>query len=38
VFDVTLHDYKSKAELMQLQQQMQQGGMPQGVMPPQGGK
>ena len=31
VFDVTLHDFKSKAELMQLQQQMmqQQGAMPQ---------
>lgn len=39
VFDVTLHDFKSKAELMQLQQQMmqQQGGMPQpGAMPPAG--
>lgn len=36
VFDVSLHDFKSKAELMQLQQQMmqQQGGMPpQGAMP-----
>ncbi len=31
VFDVTLHDFKSKAELMQLQQQMmqRQGAMPQ---------
>ncbi|HUD92621.1 FKBP-type peptidyl-prolyl cis-trans isomerase [Sphingobium sp.] len=36
VFDVSLHDFKSKAELMQLQQQMmqQQGGIPpQGAMP-----
>ncbi|KAA9015634.1 MULTISPECIES: FKBP-type peptidyl-prolyl cis-trans isomerase [Sphingobium] len=35
VFDVTLHDFKSKAELMQIQQQMQQqqGGMPQGAIP-----
>lgn len=32
VFDVTLHDFKSKAELMQMQQQMQQ----QGVMPQPG--
>lgn len=29
VFDVTLHDFKSKAELMQLQQQMQQGAAQQ---------
>jgi hypothetical protein len=38
VFDVSLHDFKSKAELMQLQQQMmQQGGMPQpGATPPSG--
>lgn len=39
VFDVTLHDFKSKAELMQLQQQMmqQQGGIPQpGAMPSAG--
>ena len=27
VFDVTLHDFRSKAELMKLQQQMQQQGM-----------
>ena len=31
VFDVTLHDFKSKAEIMQMQQEMQQqgGAMPQ---------
>ena len=32
VFDIELHDFKSRAELMQMQQMMQQGG---GV-PPQG--
>ncbi|RYM14125.1 FKBP-type peptidyl-prolyl cis-trans isomerase [Sphingobium cupriresistens] len=38
VFDVELHDFKSKAELMQLQQQMQQQqGGPQGAMPPGAG-
>lgn len=34
VFDVTLHDFKSRAELMQLQQQMQGA---QGMAPPQPG-
>lgn len=28
VFDVQLHDFKSKAEIMQMQQMMQQGGAP----------
>ncbi|AEG50105.1 peptidylprolyl isomerase FKBP-type [Sphingobium chlorophenolicum L-1] len=31
VFDVQLHDFKSKADIMRMQQMMQQGGMPQGV-------
>jgi hypothetical protein len=35
VFDVQLHDFKSRAEIMQMQQRMQQmqGGMPQGAVP-----
>jgi hypothetical protein len=39
VFDVDMHDFKSKAELMALQQQMQQqqgGAVPPGAMPPAG--
>jgi len=31
VFDVQLHDFKSKAEIMRMQQMMQQGAMPQGM-------
>ena len=31
VFDVQLHDFKSKADIMRMQQMMQQGGMPQGM-------
>jgi len=32
VFDVTLHDYKTRAEVMEMQRQMQQqGAMPQGM-------
>jgi len=26
-----LHDFKSKADIMRMQQMMQQGGMPQGM-------
>lgn len=35
VFDVQLHDFKSRAEIMQMQQRMQQmqGGMPHGAVP-----
>jgi hypothetical protein len=32
VFDVQLHDFKSKADIMRMQQMMQQqGAMPQGM-------